>query len=95
MIGPTITLLQLENGLCIGGFTSENWESTEGFVYKDDNRAVVFNLTDRKAFPVKKYNTAIRCNKNNGPYFGLYFLMHSHGALNGKEKWGSVTSECD
>ncbi len=36
MIGPNITLLQVENCLCIGGFTSENWESSENYVYKDD-----------------------------------------------------------
>jgi hypothetical protein len=43
--GPTITLLQIENGDCIGGFTNESYESTKDFNGKIDEGATLLNFS--------------------------------------------------
>ncbi len=74
-IGPTLTLLQVKDGDCIGGFTSESWESL-CWKEKTDSCAVLFNLTTQTAFPVQKGEEcgAIRCDHFSGPYFGCVEL---------------------
>ncbi len=43
--GATISLLQIENGDCIGGFTNKTWASLEDYKWKIDASAMLFNLT--------------------------------------------------
>ena len=50
-IGPTITLFKIkENGMCIGGFTSEKWSSNDDYEVVKDNTAMLFHLTTHKIF---------------------------------------------
>ncbi len=50
-IGPTIALFKIkENGMCIGGFTSEKWSSNDDNELVKDNTAMLFNLTTNKIF---------------------------------------------
>jgi hypothetical protein len=54
--GPTISLLQIEDGDCIDGFTNAKWASGNG-EYKYDNKAFLFNLDFERSFPCKRdYN---------------------------------------
>jgi hypothetical protein len=51
--GRTVSLFQIEDGDCIGGYTSQCWESPEGYDYKEDSSAFLFNLTRSRHFPSK------------------------------------------
>jgi len=69
--GPTLTLLQIEDGNCIGGFTNAQWSSPEeGSVYKSDAGAMLFNLSAHESFRYRYTTDAISCAKNKGPHFG-------------------------
>ncbi len=51
--GPTLSLFQIKDGDCIGGFTRRQWSSpTAIFSYKYDDSAVVFNLTCHRSFKI-------------------------------------------
>ena len=69
--GPTLTLLQIKEGDCIGAFTKAEWSSTEEKVDKSDECAVLFNINRKLTFPCFARSWAIRCHKINGPYFGI------------------------
>lgn len=47
--GPTVTLMQIEDGDCIGGYTEENWSTNNKYV--EDKRARLFNLSKQSYFP--------------------------------------------
>ncbi len=47
--GKTVTLFQIKNGDCIGGYTSQHWESSS--VFKGDSSAFLFNLNNFRHFP--------------------------------------------
>ena len=68
--GKTITLIQTNNGLIIGGYTTQNWD-TSGKWYEDDE-AFIFSLTKGKIFPIKKNCKAILGSKYNGPWFACF-----------------------
>ena len=91
--GPTITLLKMVDGACIGGFTSAQWSSPseEYGVYVEDKSAVLFNLTTRTRFPVKNHSYAINCDKNYGPVFGQAELGTKE-PFNGTDKCYSLTN---
>ena len=65
--GKTLVLIQTENNLIIGGYTTKDW-NTSGNWYKDD-KSFLFSLTNKKIFPIKKYRDAVRGSKLNGPWF--------------------------
>ena len=50
--GRTVSLFQIEQGDCIGGYTSQCWESGSG-KWKADSSAFLFNLTRSRHFPSK------------------------------------------
>ena len=65
--GRTVSLFQIEQGDCIGGYTSQCWESeTKG---KADSSAFLFNLTRSRHFPSKATGYDIYCNSYLGPCF--------------------------
>ncbi len=68
--GPTLTLMQIKDGNCIGGFTNAQWSSPKNKGSKSDAGAMLFNLTTHTSFPCKDPSYAISCWKNNGPWFG-------------------------
>ena len=65
--GRTVSLFQIEQGDCIGGYTSQCWESKGGF--KADSSAFLFNLTRSRHFPSKANGIDIYCSGNFGPCF--------------------------
>ena len=69
MKGPTITLFQIKNGDCIGGFTQSNWHSSS-IVKKKENNSLIFNATSQKYFPCIDNRFDISSAKKSGPYFG-------------------------
>ncbi len=70
--GPTLTLMQIKDGHCIGGFTNAQWSSPEEWECKSDAVAILFNLTTHTSFPCKDSSRAIRCWKDRGPQFGYF-----------------------
>ena len=65
--GRTVSLFQIEQGDCIGGYTSQCWDKS-GW-YKADSSAFLFNLTRSRHFPSKATGLDIYCNSYNGPCF--------------------------
>ena len=61
--GPTLTLLQIQDGDCIGGFTNQSWSSPEDGEWKTDPGTFLFNLTRRTSFPCLDHTVAIKCGK--------------------------------
>ena len=53
--GRTVSLFQIEQGDCIGGYTSQYWELSGGWdgMLKADSSAFLFNLTRSRHFPSK------------------------------------------
>ena len=49
--GATLTLLQIEDGDCIGGFTNRQWSSPKDPKFKSDPGAILFNLSRHRSFP--------------------------------------------
>ncbi len=66
-MGRTVSLFQIEKGDCIGGYTSQCWESSGEF--KEDSSAFLFNLTRSRHFPSKATGRDIYCAGNFGPCF--------------------------
>jgi hypothetical protein len=65
----------VKNGPCIGGFTHQNWESTDKKNVKNDDNAKLFNITQQLVFPAKKSGSnSIKCSKDSGPEFGIHEL---------------------
>ena len=52
--GPTISLFQIKDGDCIGGFTRCQWSSPKKYnsKLKYDDSSVVFNLTCHRSFKI-------------------------------------------
>jgi hypothetical protein len=68
---PSLTLFQIDNGDCIGGFTTVEWSSEfNRDVFKKDTKAFLFNLNKNLSFPCLKPQEAIMCYSETGPYFG-------------------------
>ena len=67
--GRTVSLFQIEQGDCIGGYTSQCWESPWIGKSKADSSAFLFNLTRSRHFPSKATGTDIYCDSVFGPYF--------------------------
>lgn len=68
--GPTIILIRIKDGPCIGGYTVCQWSSELMGIWETDGSAMLFNLTDKRKFPCKESNQAIFCYKDYGPCFG-------------------------
>ena len=43
--GPTISLFQIKEGDCVGGFTKALWSTADEDEWKKDESAIIFNLT--------------------------------------------------
>ena len=60
--GRTVSLFQIEQGDCIGGYTSQCWESVYPSKWKADSSAFLFNLTRSRHFPSKATGKDIYCS---------------------------------
>jgi len=69
--GPTLTLLQIQDGECMGGFTNQSWSSSDRNEHKTDPGAFLFNLTRRTSLPSLDHKWAIECDEDCGPSFGF------------------------
>ena len=67
--GPTITLLQVKDGDCIGGYTKAQWSSPSSPEFCGDDEAFLFNLTCNRHFPSRKTGNDINCLRDTGPCF--------------------------
>jgi hypothetical protein len=67
--GRTVSLFQIKDGDCIGGYTSQCWESSWAGKYKADRSAFLFNLTRSRHFPSKGTGKDICCTIGHGPLF--------------------------
>ena len=87
--GRTVSLFQIEQGDCIGGYTSQCWESSGGFgKYKADSSAFLFNLTRSRHFPSKATGKDIYCHRDLGPCFSggdLSELVATNQPFNGRD----------
>ena len=86
--GRTVSLFQIEQGDCIGGYTSQCWESLWENKWKADSSAFLFNLTRSRHFPSKATGKEIYCAVNYGPCFngGIYAELAARSEpFNGKE----------
>ena len=73
--GPTVSFIQIEDGPCIGGFTTNQWRSCEKIDNLNDRYSFLFNLTDSLHFPVKDQEKSIATFAKNGPTYGLGDLV--------------------
>ena len=93
--GRTVSLFQIQQGDCIGGYTSQHWESVKGGKWKADSSAFLFNLTRSCHFPSKANGNDIYCNRDYGPHFngGKGAELVAYGQpFNGKDKCLSRTN---
>ena len=67
--GATLNLFQIEDGDCVGGYTTQHWESSKYDKYKADSSAFLFNLTCSLHFPSKASGKDILCHRIIGPDF--------------------------
>ena len=66
-IKGTLILIQTEDNLKIGGYTSETWEGNN--ICKKDNTTFIFSLNNNKTYSIKNNCLAIYCDPNWGPCF--------------------------
>jgi hypothetical protein len=83
-------LFQIEQGDCIGGFTSQHWESLSPGKFKADSSAFLFNLTRSRHFPSKATGTDLLCRSDLGICLegggGYSELVAGYEPFNGKDK---------
>ena len=72
---PTISLFNIKNGDCVGGYTSALWKSYD--THAADNSAMLFNLPRQRQFLNSKKGNAIFGLSNYGPSFGDDYLQLS------------------
>jgi hypothetical protein len=95
--GRTVSLFQIEQGDCIGGYTSQHWESPWLGKFKADSSAFLFNLTRSRHFPSKATGNDIYCRSDIGPCFsgdsGASDLSASEQPFNGKNSCYSFANK--
>ena len=72
--GKTLVLIQTDNNLIIGGYTTKDW-NTSGKWYKDD-KSFLFSLINGKIFPIKRGCEAILGSKEFGPWFAYIGFLN-------------------
>ena len=85
--GATLSLFKIQDGDCIGGFTTAQWSSNDDDFGSNvsDSEAMLFNLTCQRYFPSIKDEAAIFQTGTMGPYFGYDELLIG-APFNGEEK---------
>ena len=64
----TLTILEIENGKKIGGYTTLDWSGNGES--KSDKDTFIFDLTNKKKYPKINNKRSIFCLENRGPCFG-------------------------
>jgi hypothetical protein len=94
--GRTVSLFQIQQGDCIGGYTSQCWESVDGGKFKADSSAFLFNLTRSRHFPSKATGKDLLCHEYYGPCFrgsGASELNAGRQPFNGKDYCWSYANQ--
>ena len=69
--GPTISLIYLNDGNIIGGYTSVDWDKSSR--WKNDNNSFIFNLNKKLKCNKKNYSEcSIYCDERYACYFGTF-----------------------
>jgi hypothetical protein len=92
----TVSLFQIEQGDCIGGYTYHCWESLWENKWKADSSAFLFNLTRFRHFPSKATGKDTYCRGNYGPYFSGGYgdeLVALNQPFNGKDNCCSYANK--
>jgi hypothetical protein len=79
----TLTIVQTTDCTIFGGFTRVPWDDSDK--NKDDEDAFCFSVDNKKIYPLKKYCSAIGCDKNSGPRFNYMFTIYSRFMSRGGE----------
>ena len=79
--GPTLIVCKSAgSGRVFGGYTSQSWSKSGGFV--SDKDAFLFSITESTKHTIKDPDHAIYCNGGTGPIFGeghdLFIAADSH-----------------
>lgn len=64
----TLTIIKTKEGEIFGGYTSESWD---GDTQKKDNKAFLFNINNKKQYPVKEDRIAMNAKQILFPTFGM------------------------
>ena len=90
---PTLVLMKCNNRVC-GGFSTINWDATEGWLTKEhDEQAFLFSVDLRKCFYPKTYERVSPKRKYLGPAFGVNVLSLIDEPMNGEKKGVSILYE--
>ena len=89
-VGPTLVLVKTTNNQIFGGYTKENWKSTQN--YKNDPKAFIFSL-DKKVKAYSSNGNSIYCHTSYGPTFGGgHDLYISSGCLNNNSSYNNTNN---
>ena len=91
--GPTISLLKIKDGDCIGGYTNASWQSPESGLNIGNSDAFLFNLTRCRHFPSLKTGVEILCWVRYGPCF--YGDVNKATSLNACEEPFNGVKKCN
>ena len=69
-IPNTLTLIKSLGNRRFGGFTLNSWDCISEYKADQNAFSFLFSLDKKEVYPIIKNNTAIYCNKKNGPTFG-------------------------
>lgn len=64
----TLTIIKTKRGEIFGGYTSQSWG---GNTEKEDNKAFLYNINNKKQYPVKEDRIAINAKPFLFPTFGM------------------------
>jgi len=69
--GVTLTLFKLNDGNIMGGYTTKDWENHSSGIWKQDQSAFLFSLTENVKCTISNNNcyNAMYCYRDYEPYF--------------------------
>jgi len=79
----TLTIVQTADKAIFGGFTTVPWDDSDE--NKDDEKAFCFSADKGKIYQLKKYCSAIGCDKGSGPRFLYMFMINNRFMAKGGE----------
>ncbi|WP_141468290.1 PEP_CTERM-anchored TLD domain-containing protein, partial [Pelagimonas varians] len=82
-VGPTITIIELDNGNIIGGYTPISWSNTTGYSLEYNSGAFLFNLSTDTQYEQGSNPHVIYNSINHGPTFGGGHDLYVNSTLTG------------
>lgn len=71
----TLIIVQTDDDNKFGGFTTIPWDDSDK--NKDDEKAFCFSVNKNKIYELRRYCSAIGCDKNSGPRFCYMFMINN------------------